>query len=80
MGVLCIVPWQEAEADSDWDWRWNTFRWNEKTGCIEYKVRYFQTWGASDKGHCGFEDDENPTGFVITQNTPQKVTYQINCN
>lgn len=80
MGVLCFVPWQEAEADSDWDWRWNTFRWNERTGCIEYKVRYFQTWGASDKGHCGFEDDENPTGFVITQNTPQKVTYQINCN
>lgn len=80
MGVLCFVPWQKAEADSDWDWRWNTFRWNERTGCIEYKVRYFQTWGASDKGHCGFEDDENPTGFVITQNTPQKVTYQINCN
>ena len=80
MGVLCIVPWQKAEADSDWDWHWNTFKWNEMTGCIEYKVRYFQTWGASDKGHCGFEDDENPTGFVITQNTPQKVTYQINCN
>ena len=81
MGVLCIAPWQEAEAASDWDRYWNTFKWNEKTGCIEYKVRYFQTWGGGgDKGHCGFEDDENPTGFVITQNTPKKVSYQINCN
>ena len=79
MGVLCIVPWQKAEA-ADWDWHWNTFKWNPRSGCIEYKVRYFQTWGGSNKGHCGFEDDENPSGFLITQNTPQKVVYRINCD
>lgn len=79
MGVLCVVPWQKAEA-ADWDWHWNTFKWNPRSGCIEYKVRYFQTWGGSNKGHCGFEDDENPSGFLITQNTPQKVVYRINCD
>ena len=79
MGVLCIVPWQKAEA-ADWDWHWNTFKWNPRSGCIEYKVRYFQTWGGSNYGHCGFEDDENPSGFLITQNTPQKVVYRINCD
>lgn len=79
MGVLCVVPRQKAEA-ADWDWHWNTFKWNPRSGCIEYKVRYFQTWGGSNYGHCGFEDDENPSGFLITQNTPQKVVYRINCD
>ncbi len=53
MGVLCIVPWQKAEADSDWDWHWNTFKWNEKTGCIEYELTLFSV-GFNENGVLSF--------------------------
>lgn len=67
--LFCSMsPWQGVQAYTDWNYKWNSFKWNVEKGCIEYSVRYFQTWGGGNvDGYCGFAADENPAGAEIVQ-------------
>lgn len=83
MGVLCIVPWQKAEAgigDNEcWQNNYNTISWNSSTGCIQYKVRYWQNWGACGVGKhwSGWRSDEG--GIKIKQKSNPEKNWTIKC-
>ena len=83
MGVLCVVPWQKAEAgigDNEcWQNNYNTISWNSSTGCIQYKVRYWQNWGACGVGKhwSGWRSDEG--GIKIKQKSNPEKNWTIKC-
>ena len=66
LGVLCIVPWQEAMAGCDsygnvecWKKCYNDCWWNAEEGVIHYKIRYWQNWGSGGGGDwCGWRKKE----------------------
>ncbi|MDO4526008.1 MAG: hypothetical protein Q4B61_11845, partial [Bacteroidales bacterium] len=85
MGVLCIVPWQEAEAKCSsygnvecWKKCYNDVYWDAESGCIHYKVRYWQNWGSDAyEDWSGFRKDEG--GLEIVQNTTPNKSWKIKC-
>lgn len=62
--ILCIV---RSYAWTDWSNSWNSFTWNAEKGVIECGVRYYQTFGGSGDGHCGF------TGGVTVMVGPYRI-------
>ena len=64
-------------AYNSWSSDWNSITFNRRTGCLHYHVRYFQTWGGSLNGHCGFADDGKVT---ITQKSSKPHTIYIKGN
>ncbi|MBO7627110.1 MAG: hypothetical protein J6S93_06110 [Paludibacteraceae bacterium] len=85
MGVLCFVPWQEAEAKCSsygnvecWKKCYNDVYWDAESGCIHYKVRYWQNWGSDAyEDWSGFRKDEG--GLEIVQNTTPNKSWKIKC-
>lgn len=83
MGVLCFVPWQEAEAASGCSW--STYKdkdevtWDAERGVIHYRIRACQTWGGQGNARCAWGGDHS-TGLYLTQNTATKRTIHIKCD
>ena len=75
--VLCLFNTNVGMAYDSWSSNWNSITFNRRTGCLHYHVRYFQTWGGSLNGHCGFADDGKVT---ITQKSSKPHTIYIKGN
>lgn len=69
--LLFLGTFQNVFAYDDWNRNWNTIAWDAQTGCIHYRIRYFQTWGGSLKGNCGAQP------FKFTQMTNVQKIYEI---
>ena len=54
--LICMAGSSAAYAYSSWQSDWNTFTWDAEKGVIVGYVRYYQTWGGANDGHCGFTD------------------------
>ena len=59
LGLFFLASWQEASAISSWDEYSDLDKvtWNPERGVIEYKIRVYQSWGATLSGYCGFGID-----------------------
>lgn len=55
---------QAASAYTDHQISWHTFEWDAERGVIRCTIRYYQTFGGSGDGHCGFEEDGGVTVTV----------------
>lgn len=80
LGIFFLASWQEASAISTWDEYTDLDKvtWNPERGTIQYKIRVYQTWGASLSGYCGFGIDGN--ALTITQNTKVKHVIKVQMN
>ena len=54
--LICMAGSSAVYAYSSWQSDWNTFTWDAEKGVIVGYVRYYQTWGGANDGHCGFTD------------------------
>lgn len=56
-----------------WNASWNQFKWNPVDGTIDVRFRYYQTWGGSGNGDCGFSSGVNITvgSYVIYLKTKE---------
>ena len=80
MGLFSLASWQEASAISTWDEYSDLDKvtWNPDRGTIQYKIRVYQTWGASLSGYCGFGIDGQ--ALTITQNSKDKHVIKVQMN
>lgn len=80
-----LLPWQEAMAGCDsygnvecWKKCYNDVYWDAESGCIHYKVRYWQNWGSDAyEDWSGFRKDEG--GLEIVQKTTPNKSWKIKC-
>lgn len=85
LGVLCIVPWQEAMAGCDsygnvecWKKCYNDCWWNAEEGVIHYKIRYWQNWGSGGGGDwCGWRKKEGGGTIKQYTSTEKSVTIKV---
>lgn len=80
LGLFFLASWQEASAISSWDEYSDLDKvtWNPERGVIEYKIRVYQSWGATLSGYCGFGIDGQ--ALTITQNSKVKHVIKVQMN
>lgn len=52
--VVGISACMAASAYTDYNPGYNSIKFIPEEGRVEFTLRYFQTWGGSGDGHCGF--------------------------
>lgn len=87
--LFCSMwSWQGAKADvgrsdsESWKYSYNDIYWDKASGCIHYKVRYWQNWGSSQtRWFCGwyYDADSENNGLTLTQYSSTTQNWYIDC-
>ncbi len=74
--LFCSMsPWQGVQAYTDWNADWSQIWFEPSTGCINYNLRIYQSFGgaATNCGSSGFSDDFNKNERMSPKTHPKHV-------